>query len=137
CLAQQFGRRGLIFGCVVVTLGAWGAYTASSAIQGRVAQTIEQLKNQFGTPRQHSREPRLEYYEHTFGLIKRHPFFGTGTGSFRKEYAKITADYARTTKSDSIAPTDDPHNEYLHLASQAGLPTAGLFVALLVLQWRT
>jgi O-antigen ligase len=53
---------------------------------------------------------------------------GTGTGSFRSEYARLVSG------SDDIS-TSDPHNEYLHLAAQVGLPGTALFVLLLAVQW--
>lgn len=127
-LSQQFGRRGTVFACLLVAVTGWGAYTASPAVRSRVGQTISQLKNQFGYPRQRSLDRRLEYYEHTLTLIRRHPFLGTGTGSFSKEYTEVSA-------RAGDMPTSDPHNEYLHLAVQAGLPTAALFVVLLGAQW--
>jgi O-antigen ligase len=128
-MAQQFGRRGTICACLLVAVGGWGAYAASATVRARVAQTISQVKNQFGYPKQHSWDPRLEYYEHTLTMIRRHPLLGTGTGSFSREYARV----AEAAKAE---PTTDPHNEYLHLATQAGLPATLLFVVLLAMQWR-
>jgi O-antigen ligase len=101
----------------------------SETVQGRVAQTVAQIKNQVGHPKQHSWDPRLEYYEHTFTLIGRHPLRGTGTGSFSREYSRLA-------KSSGVEATSDPHNEYMHLSVQLGLPGAALFMALLALQWR-
>lgn len=127
-MSQQFGRRGTIFACVLVGLTGWGAYAASPVVQARVGQTITQLKNQFGYPRQRSLDRRLEYYQHTLTLIRRHPMFGTGTGSFSREYTEVAA------RAGDL-PTSDPHNEYLHLAVQAGVPAAVLFVVLFGAQW--
>lgn len=126
-MTQQFGRRGLVFACLLVGAVACSAYAASSTIQARVAQTISQLRNQFGYPKQHSWDPRLEYYEHTLTLIGRHPLRGSGTGSF-------TGEYARIAKAAGVEGTTDPHNEYMHLSAQAGVPTAALFALLLALQ---
>jgi O-antigen ligase len=128
-MTQHFGRRGLAFACLLVAATGCGAYAVSETVQGRVAQTIAQIKNQFGHPKLHSWDPRLEYYEHTFTLIGRHPLRGTGTGSFNREYS-------RSAKSSGVEATSDPHNEYLHLAVQLGLPGTALFIALLVWQWR-
>jgi O-antigen ligase len=127
-MIQRFGRKGLVCACLLVGASAWGAYASSETVRARVAQTISQIRNQFGYPKQHSWDPRLEYYEHTLTLIGRHPLRGTGTGSFSGEYAKL----ARTA---GVEPTSDPHNEYLHLAVQAGLPAAAMFVLLLAVQW--
>jgi O-antigen ligase len=53
---------------------------------------------------------------------------GTGTGSFRAEYARLVA-------GTDDKPTSDPHNEYLHLATQLGIPGAAMFIVLLGVQW--
>lgn len=127
-MAQQFGRRGTVFACVLVALIGWGAYASSTVVQARVRQTISQLKNQFGYPRQRSLDRRLEYYQHSLTMIRKHPLTGTGTGSFSKEYAYVAG-------QAGDLPTSDPHNEYLHLATQAGIPTAVLFIVLLGAQW--
>jgi O-antigen ligase len=127
-MSQSFGRRGLIAACLLVAATAWGAYTASETVQARVAQTITQIRNQYGYPKQHSWDPRLEYYDLTMTLIHRHPLLGTGTGSFSREYGELADEL-------HLGKTTDPHNEYLHLATQAGLPAAGLFIVLLATQW--
>jgi O-antigen ligase len=128
-LYERLSRRGLAIACLVLGLAGGAALQFSTMIRGRVEQTISQLKNQFGGDRKHSADPRMEFYVNTLRLIRRHPVLGTGTGSFRSEYARLVAG------SDDI-PTSDPHNEYLHLASQVGIPGAILFLALLAVQWR-
>jgi O-antigen ligase len=127
-LTQWFGRKGLVCACLLVGATAWGAYAGSETVRARVAQTITQIKNQFGYPKQHSWDPRLEYYEHTLRLIGRHPLRGTGTGSFEHEYAELAS-------TAGVERTSDPHNEYMHLAVQAGLPGGAMFVLLLAAQW--
>ncbi|MFN0055131.1 MAG: O-antigen ligase family protein [Planctomycetales bacterium] len=129
CLAQQFGRRGMIVACLLVGSVACGAYAVSETVQARVAQTILQLQNKFGMTTEKVWDPRLEYYTYTAQLIARHPLLGTGTGSFSREYLPLVL-------AHNLATSTDPHNEYLHLAVQGGIPTAGLFIALLALQWR-
>lgn len=126
-MAQQFGRRGLVAASLLVALAAGGAYGTSATVRARVAQTVLQLQNQFGWSTEKVWDPRLEYYTNTIGMILRHPVFGTGTGSFSREYAAMA-------ESRGLSTTTDPHNEYLHLAAQAGLPAAGLFIAMLILQ---
>jgi O-antigen ligase len=126
---QQYGRRGLAWGlCAAVVLGI-GAYAASATLRARVAQTVTQVKNQFGPQRLPSWDARLEFYENTLTLIGRHPLAGTGTGSFAREYGQVA-------KARSLRATSDPHNEYLLLAAQLGLGGALLYLAVLVIQWR-
>jgi O-antigen ligase len=127
--AERLGRRGLAIATVCVAVSAWAGVTFSTSIRARVDQTVLQLRNQLGPERKHSPDPRMEFYANSLQMIGRHPWFGTGTGSFEPEYARQVAgtDDTRTT---------DPHNEYLHLACQTGIPGAVLFVSLLILQWR-
>jgi len=128
-LYERLSRRGLAIACLVLGIAGGAALQFSTMIRGRVEQTVSQLKNQFGADRKHSADPRMEFYVNTLQLIRRHPVLGTGTGSFRSEYARLVAG------SDDI-PTSDPHNEYLHLASQVGIPGAMLFLGLLGVQWQ-
>src|SRR5205807_878403 len=101
-LFERLGRRGVAIACLLMGATAWGALTFSSMVRGRVEQTIGQLRNQFGPERKHSDDPRLEFYVNTIQLIRRHPVLGTGTGSFRTEYAHLVA------QTDD-KPTSDPH----------------------------
>ena len=72
---------------------------------------------------------RLEFYKHSLEIIAEHPLLGAGTGSFPKVYAdKI--------KAEGVAPTRNPHNEYLLIAVQIGLIGAGLLLYLFYRQWR-
>ena len=127
-LIERMGRRGVAFAAVLLGLAAWSGLNFSSMISERVGLTVLQLENQFGTERKHSPDPRMEFFANTAQLIRRHPFMGTGTGSFRSEYARLVAG------TDDKA-TSDPHNEYLHLATQLGIPGAAFFALLLGVQW--
>jgi len=127
-LWEHLGRRGVVIAGLLLSAFAIGSVTFLTVIRERVDQTISQLQNQFGPERKHSPDPRLEFYENTLRLIRRHPLLGTGTGSFRGEYAHLVA------KTDDRA-TSDPHNEYLHLASQVGITGPALFILLLTVQW--
>ncbi len=127
-LIERMGKRGAAFAAVLLGGAAWGGMTYSEMISERIGGTILQLENQFGPVRQHSPDPRMEFLANTVELIRRHPFLGTGTGSFRKEYAQLVA-------GTEDKATHDPHNEYLHLATQLGIPGAALFLVLLGAQW--
>ena len=65
---------------------------------------------------------RFEMYRNTFTLIKKHPFFGGGTGSIETEYANLIK-----SKSDMlIKRVTNPHNQYLMTTQELGL--VGLLV---------
>jgi O-antigen ligase len=127
-LAELLGRRGLAIAGLVLAISGMAVVNSSSTIHDRVSETIGQLQQQWDPSRTHSTEPRLEFYANACGMIARHPWLGTGTGSFAREYARQVAG-----SDDRL--TRDPHNEYLCLASQVGIPGALLFVGLLAFQW--
>lgn len=62
---------------------------------------------------------RISFVKNSIKLIKAHPVFGTGTGSFTHEYAAIKS-----------IPTHNPHNEYVYIAVQFG--ALGLIILLLL-----
>lgn len=127
-LTQQHRLRGFVAGLVLVGCLGLMAHGISAGIKSRATQTVRQIEHQFGGPQDVAFDPRLQFYKTTLVLLCRHPLIGTGTGSFAKEYAGL-ADVP------SYFPTSDPHSEYLHLATQLGIPGALGFVALLALQW--
>jgi O-antigen ligase len=126
---QQLGLRGLAAAGLLIAAGGWGAYQFSSPLRARVEFTMTQLTRHFGPQPEPWWDPRLEFYENTLTLIGRHPLIGTGTGSFPVEYARLSQE------GKSLKPTTDPHNEYLHLAVQAGLAGPVLFLSMLGFQW--
>lgn len=71
---------------------------------------------------------RLEFYRNTLDIIAEHPLTGVGTGGFPGAYA----DRVRGT---GMVATRNPHNEYLHIAAQAGLPGLAALLALFIAQW--
>lgn len=56
---------------------------------------------------------RITFSKNSLNLIKAHPIFGTGTGSFKSDYANI--------KPAPIALIGNPHDEYLHITVQFGI----------------
>ena len=68
---------------------------------------------------------RLEFYQNSIKLIKQHPVFGTGTGSFYHQYSLL-----RPQPKTKII-TSDPTNEYLNISVQFGLLGLGLMLWLL------
>lgn len=72
---------------------------------------------------------RIEFYRNTLDIIADHPVVGVGTGGFPNAYA------TRVRGTDMLA-TRNPHNEYLHIAAQLGLPGLAAMLLMLVMQWR-
>jgi O-antigen ligase len=70
---------------------------------------------------------RLDFYKHTFELVRQSPLYGNGAGSFKFEYQKLVH------REGDVAPaTNNPHNQYLLTASEIGLIGLAAFVYLLL-----
>ncbi len=127
--AVQIDRwRGLIIGAGVITVLSVLAYTGSN----RVQQNIDRFEQHLEQPQPNhisSAALRLDYYRYTPRLVAAHPLVGTGTGSFAVEYRRLAAQH-------HMMPSDNPHDEYLLLGVQLGLPGIAVFLFLLITLWR-
>ncbi len=113
-------------GAAVVGVG----YAASSTLQGRVLETEREAREwQPGVPARTSVGYRLEFYNNTLQIIRDRPLVGAGTGGFPSAYARQVAGTA-------MAPAGHPHNEYLHLMAQLGIPGLVALAALFWVPWR-
>lgn len=72
---------------------------------------------------------RLEFYRASLAIVREHPWVGVGTGGFPRAYA-------RHIEGTALAPSRNPHNEFLHLAVQLGAIGLAAFLWLLATQWR-
>ncbi|MFN9196676.1 MAG: O-antigen ligase family protein [Planctomycetaceae bacterium] len=126
---RRFGWRGLLLTAVVLVSGAVVACKVSAVVHSRFLLTWNQIQNQFGSHQQHSDDPRMEFYVNTLQLIARHPWVGTGTGSFETEYTAYI-------EGRDLLSVSEPHNEFLHLTFQLGLLGGLAWLALLVNHWR-
>lgn len=83
-------------------------------------------------PSGHSVTQRPEFYRASLGLIRRKPWFGTGTGDvindLKEEYmiinTRLTEDYRKL-----------PHNQYLGFAVTFGIPGMVIALALMLMPW--
>lgn len=123
-MAQQFGSRGTAYSAVLLLATSVIGCLYIPSVQYRVEFTLRQLESHFGPERRPFWDGRLEFYSNTLTLIGRHPYFGTGTGSFEREYGRLAS-------RRQMARTVDPHNEYLMLTAQTGLLGGLTFLALL------
>jgi len=63
---------------------------------------------------------RLGYWQGALQLIKTHPLFGVGPGNFRDAYTQV--------KTPEASEVQHPHNGYLEIAAETGLPALALVV---------
>jgi O-antigen ligase len=127
----DFGWRGLAAAALLgIALGTAGYFT-SEALRVRIDETAGEIAAaREGKPATGAESAglRLEFYRNTAAMIAAHPLLGVGTGGFPKAYAERAA-------AGRIA-TDNPHNEYLLIAAQVGLPGLALMLALFATEWR-
>jgi len=133
-------RKNILWPVLAVVLLVSSVWVFSPSVHKRVNQNIKE----FGRYRKGITEtaqgrrdgsigPRLVFWENTWQLIKTHPALGVGTGDFPAEYEKIrqerTPDHHRTD-------VDQPHNMYLQVLAQTGLPGLGVFLWLFIALFR-
>jgi O-antigen ligase len=105
-------------------------YAASSTLQGRLLETEREAREwQPGVPARTSVGYRLEFYNNTLKIIRDRPLVGAGTGGFPSAYERQVA-------GTGMAPAGHPHNEYLHLMAQLGIPGLVALLALFWVPWR-
>lgn len=129
---------------VVVTLRGWrgpavaiaacvvllpAVYLASSNFRDRVAEVGAELSN-WKPDAAHSTSvaQRIGYYRTGLQIAAEHPLTGVGTGGFARAYAE-------KVKGTASPATTNPHNDYVLMAAQAGIPGVALLVALYVALW--
>jgi|WetSurMetagenome_2_1015567.scaffolds.fasta_scaffold174181_2 O-antigen ligase len=113
CLQRIHGKH-LIFAIVGIIVFVTLVGFFSNTVKDRFTavfkdiHTYQQDKNS-----ETSMGLRIGFVKNSLQLIKKHPIFGTGTGSLRVEYAKLTPTPKFLTKN--------PHNEYLNITVQFGI----------------
>ena len=129
CTAVR-GRRGFLIAALAIVALFASAYMGSGYFVARVqdvAWDLAQWKS--GKNDDTSVGHRVVYYATTLEIVRDHPLTGVGAGGFAQAYAdKVRGTPARLTVN--------PHNDYLMIAAQAGLPALGLLLALYGLLWR-
>ena len=128
CWARRGGR---VAGAIAIAaVLAAGFLMPSSALYRGAAKVIQEYRE--WTPGEakitESIKQRLDFYRTSLEIVKESPVYGVGTGGFARAYT------AKVMTPDSIR-TDNPHNEYIMVASQFGLVGLGVWLFLFWRQW--
>ncbi len=126
------GRGELWLGVMAAIIMSIVGYTVSPILKGRVDIALHEAyvwKPGQGHNESSSIGTRMDYYTNTLKVIAKHPFVGVGTGGFEKAYGQEIAGTA-------VAPSNNPHNQFLLISAQLGLPGLAAFIYLLMAQWR-
>jgi O-antigen ligase len=122
------GWKGIAVACLAVCFSAFVIYELSDSTRQRVNLALTELSQwQPAKPVTdgNSIGHRMEFFTNSLALIDKRPLLGSGLGSFPSEYKQ----YVEGTGRDF---TDNPHNDVLLLAVQAGIPSVLLFLYLLI-----
>lgn len=129
-LFERFGRRAIVISVLVIALVGAAAYQWSGSFHERVHLTIAEAGAwQPGKGDQTSIGLRFDYYTNTLAIIQDHPWFGVGTGGFQGAYGE-------RIKNTGMAPSNNPHNQYLLIAAQLGVAGLAVLLWMYAVYWR-
>lgn len=122
-LAAQAGwgrRLAVVLGVVVGTGLVW---QASDNVRARFAEGLAELRQyESADTVANSWGQRLRMAEVTAAMVREQPLRGHGVGSWQPLFQQ------RTTSGTMLSGHVTPHNEFLLLAQQAGIPAVGLLL---------
>lgn len=131
--AIRFRWKGLLAAAALVAVTGSAVYAVSDTFRERVAVTLAEARA-FDPARPAAAESsiglRLEFYANALAIVREHPLAGVGTGGFAQAYARQIAGSGRVE-------TGNPHNEYLLIAAQIGIPGLAALLALFIAHWIT
>ena len=130
-LIGQWRWKGAItFFSVIILLAAIAYSLPTSPLHQRVAEGVKEFRQWKPDEAQRTNQgARLEFYYNGLRVIGDHPFFGVGVGGFKEAYVK-------KIKDPDMLRSDNPHNEYLLVATQLGLIGLAALIYLFYTQWR-
>jgi len=132
--AMWRGFKGVLLGALAALVIGLLAYNLSASVQSRVNMGITETQNFSTAPQETSLGRRMLMVQTTLGMIAERPLLGVGTGSFKQSFSAIAAE--KYTGWRAIA-FDDPHNQYLFIATENGLIglLAFLFMMAMILKY--
>lgn len=115
-LLQQYRWKGFFSAMILVPILFGGLYLTSNKFNDRVNQIYSNISEYQKGNQVTSIGLRLAFAEYSFKVIKAHPVFGIGTGSFNETYKILNG-----PKLDDNTWPSHPHNEYIAFLFQWGL----------------
>jgi O-antigen ligase len=118
--------RGMAIALSITLLLAFIAYHASPSMKQRVEQTFSQIHGLVNTQIPKDDVTRLAIYSRTLSLLEEPTFFGKGTGSLEH----------LANQNNHPLYIANPHNEYLLIFIENGVPGLLLVIAFFAFAWR-
>lgn len=126
-LYQRLSLARWTAGIIVCSMLLAGAYYTSDNLSSRVQEAVDEISHYQKGQSRTSIGQRFDWWMVSLELIAEKPILGHGTGSYQQSHL-------RKSSGTRIAPTDNPHNEFLFLAVQFGLAGLALFLLMIALQ---
>ena len=127
---QKFHWRGLVIACLALLI-IYPLLRHSPNFDSGIQRGHQDISSYQRGNTETSLGLRLEFYKNSLELIKRSPWLGYGTGAFPQVYRDLTG----FTVGDRASV--NPHNDYLQMMVELGLPgLIALLTLLLAALWQ-
>lgn len=140
CWFRQDLRRGLTFTVVAVLILAC-LLALIFFTEPRIARELGERFDKLFSLSGGTQSYRLLTWRLSLRMIESHPLFGSGPGTFRLLFLPALTDYLRERGPLSLwyfsEKMNEPHNEYLQIAVENGIPGLLFFLAIVFLAIRT
>lgn len=110
--------------CALYALAVIAVLASSDLVRSRLLQAQEEFSLGGASQTLTSVGIRRIMWTNTIEIIRAHPLLGVGTGSFKGAYG----DVVKNGTGWQAMPTNDPHNQFMKVWAEQGLP--GLFALL-------
>jgi O-antigen ligase len=102
--------------CILVPALFAAVYMASPVFKSRVDTARQEIAT-FAVNPNTSVGQRLQFWQNSWRIIRKHPLLGVGTGGFKSAYCRVNR-----KESPNCVATDNPHNQYVLVAAMLGIP---------------
>lgn len=132
---RRWAWGGLAGAALALCLVFAAAWQWSPAFQERLSLAVSEAREYQAQPkpRETSVGYRLHFWERSAQWLARHPVLGAGTGGWSEAFYDSTVNDPAFLHDRGHT---HPHNEYVHLAVQLGLPGLALYLAMLWAAYR-
>ncbi len=126
CERRAFAWRETCTNALIVLLLGTGFFALINGIRGQIyeVQSVTEKVTFTAAEGGSSVSERGEFWKQAWGLAKQKPLFGWGPYSFRFVQPRF--------QNQVLATSDHPHNVFLKLMAERGLPAALLFLSLVI-----
>lgn len=127
---ETWGWKTIKYWIGIFTLGFILYQSSISLPESRLTNIKQEIETHNET-QQTSAGLRIEFYKNTITLIRNHPLFGGGTGSFTHEYP-ILAEQQNLTSIN----VGNPHNQFLLTTQELGFVGLIFLISFWLVHWK-